>query len=360
MPRFPEGSGGWTIDSGELSIAIARTIYSTDEESTRYAMGGIYLELDGEKTGGRLVATDGRRMAHCDVSASPYGDPKPYGVVLPIRACKALADLCKAEGKGGWVDVSYIPTEGGNFWNGFLAFRFQGTGNELTTRPVEGRFPRYRDVFVKDYRSVAMVDPAEMLEQVKALVPVATAADEDYHECQMEIIGPRLHLVVATDEGEQFRAILPCHSDGPDRTVRMNALYLAEMLKALGKSEGWIAVKVKDAKSPVEIVAGPLAYVIMPINPDPSKSKPKATPKRVAKVEPVAPVEVAAPPVEILAEVPAPVQEVPSDPPTLRPASEADSQAREYARSQCGRAVALLNSLRKARFMATIESSADR
>ncbi len=40
---------------------VRRTVFATDTESTRYALGGVLLEVDGDTI--TAVATDGRRLA---------------------------------------------------------------------------------------------------------------------------------------------------------------------------------------------------------------------------------------------------------------------------------------------------------
>ena len=57
MPR----SSYHVIAAADLKKLIRRTIFATDVESTRYALGGVLVELIGESIA--MVGTDGRRLA---------------------------------------------------------------------------------------------------------------------------------------------------------------------------------------------------------------------------------------------------------------------------------------------------------
>jgi DNA polymerase-3 subunit beta len=53
---------------------IRRTIFATDTESSRYALGGVLLEMDENKI--TAVGTDGRRLAKMEGPASRSADTR--------------------------------------------------------------------------------------------------------------------------------------------------------------------------------------------------------------------------------------------------------------------------------------------
>src|SRR5205807_5312384 len=78
------------VAAGDLKKLIRRTIFATDVESTRYALGGVLVELTGESI--TLVGTDGRRLARMTApaearndAATPAGSP-----VVPVKALKLI------------------------------------------------------------------------------------------------------------------------------------------------------------------------------------------------------------------------------------------------------------------------------
>ncbi|HEX3600627.1 MAG TPA: DNA polymerase III subunit beta, partial [Lacipirellulaceae bacterium] len=77
---------------------IRRTIFATDNESSRYALGGIKLEWkDNQLT---AVGTDGRRLAKMDGPAQVVGEPAPFGdvTVIPTRAMNLLERALSEDG----------------------------------------------------------------------------------------------------------------------------------------------------------------------------------------------------------------------------------------------------------------------
>ena len=50
---------------------VRRTVFATDNESSRYALGGVLLELTADEI--TAVATDGRRLARQEGPAKSVG-----------------------------------------------------------------------------------------------------------------------------------------------------------------------------------------------------------------------------------------------------------------------------------------------
>ena len=78
------------IDAADLKKLIRRTIFATDVESTRYALGGVLVELTAESI--TMVGTDGRRLAHMSAPANAENNPHPSGgsPVIPVKALKLI------------------------------------------------------------------------------------------------------------------------------------------------------------------------------------------------------------------------------------------------------------------------------
>ena len=72
------------VAAADLSKLIRRTMFATDVESTRYALGGVLVELTAESI--TMVGTDGRRLARMSApaeaendAAAPTGSPVDPG-----------------------------------------------------------------------------------------------------------------------------------------------------------------------------------------------------------------------------------------------------------------------------------------
>src|SRR5215468_1738723 len=74
------------VAAADLKKLIRRTIFATDVESTRYALGGVLVELTAESIA--MVGTDGRRLARMSAPTEAEGDAaNPAGSpVIPVKA----------------------------------------------------------------------------------------------------------------------------------------------------------------------------------------------------------------------------------------------------------------------------------
>ena len=114
---------------------IRRTVFATDAESSRYALGGVLLEMEGSTV--LAVGTDGRRLARMEGSGEPVGGHQTSGntTIVPTRAIqlmeRALGDAEET------VDVAVRSND--------LLLRTPHA--VIYSRLVEGRYPSWRQVF---------------------------------------------------------------------------------------------------------------------------------------------------------------------------------------------------------------------
>src|SRR5690606_17674681 len=86
----------YILPKNEFRQAIRRTIFATDPESTRYALGGVLLELAPERA--TLAATDSRRLAVMHIPARLQGSPAG-GTQQPIIPAKGMQLIEKCLGE---------------------------------------------------------------------------------------------------------------------------------------------------------------------------------------------------------------------------------------------------------------------
>src|SRR5262245_3547545 len=92
FPEVPDFAAGsfHIIAASDLKKLIRRTIFATDIESTRYALGGVLVELTTESIA--MVGTDGRRLARMSASAEAENNPPAQegSSVIPVKALKVI------------------------------------------------------------------------------------------------------------------------------------------------------------------------------------------------------------------------------------------------------------------------------
>lgn len=230
---------------------IRRTLFATDPDSNRYALGGILLEMDEEQI--VAVGTDGRRLAKMagpaqSINGHVTGDQT---VIAPTRSMqlieRALSDA-DAEIK--------IASRA----NDLLVKTPRAT---IFSRLVEGRFPKWRDVLPERKGAVNLeltVGPVYAGVRQAAIV-----ASDDSRGVDLHFADGTLVLSARTAEVGQSRVELPIAYDGEPVTLTLDHRYVADFLKVLD-AEKTFTLDVENADSAaVFSTADGYGYVVMPL-----------------------------------------------------------------------------------------------
>lgn len=135
-----EGAEFFQVEGSILRRMVHRTGYASDIASTRYALGGVLFDFEDDKL--TCAATDSRRLAVCSAAIKQVGMTEDAKGVVPSKALKLLDKLPDA-----MIDV-YMTDK---------AIHFRAEGFECSSRLVEGRFPRYRDVIPRPQGATVVV-----------------------------------------------------------------------------------------------------------------------------------------------------------------------------------------------------------
>lgn len=122
--------------------AFSGTIYATDVESTRYALGGVLVEVSGERVD--LAATDSRRLAVIQLTGAYVSEQSEGANKQPVIPASAVERFAKALAK-----VKGNPTCWLTIGKSDCEFVIPTSDVKIWARLVEGRFPRWRDVVPK-------------------------------------------------------------------------------------------------------------------------------------------------------------------------------------------------------------------
>jgi DNA polymerase-3 subunit beta len=230
---------------------VRRTVYATDPESSRYALGGILLELGDNKITG--VGTDGRRLARQEGPAEGVaGARTAEHTVVPTRAVqlmeRALAD------NEEMIQLAAREND--------VLVKSQRT--TIYSRLVEGRYPKWRDVFPRyeDMLKVELtVGPFHTAVRQAAIVTSEERRGVDFTFCDGRLI--------LSGHGAEFgesRVELPIAYEGAEIPVKLDPRYVADFLRVLDPDRSF-TLHLRDSESPVVCVTDDgYAYVIMPLS----------------------------------------------------------------------------------------------
>ena len=228
-----------------------RTLFATDTESSRYALGGVLLEMDEKKI--TAIGTDGRRLAKMEgpaesVEGHVTGDTM---TIVPARSMQLIERaLTEAE-----AEVLVAARA-----NDVLIKTPKAT---IYSRLVEGRFPKWRDVFPVRQQAVSIditVGP-----MYSALRQAAVVSDDESRGIDFQFGEGKLVMAGSTAEVGQSRVELPIPYDGPVISVTMDNRFVADFLKVLD-SERVFTVEIENAESAALFSTDDgYGYVVMPL-----------------------------------------------------------------------------------------------
>jgi DNA polymerase-3 subunit beta len=236
---------------------VRRTVFATDNESSRYALGGVLLELSARAGSGSVVAvgTDGRRLAKMEgPAAAKGGEPQDVQPIVPARAMQ-LFERCLGDASLP-VHVAVKPSE--------VLVRTGGT--TISSRLVEGRFPRWRDVFPDrpDAARVKVVAGPLLV----AVRQAAIVTSEQSKGVDFSFEPGQLVLTGRSSESGESRIELPIEHAGAAVRIKLDPRFMSEFLRVLDGAAG-ATLELTDAQSAcVCRTEDGYGYVIMPLAAD--------------------------------------------------------------------------------------------
>ncbi|HUU58459.1 MAG TPA: DNA polymerase III subunit beta [Phycisphaerae bacterium] len=230
---------------------IRRTVFATDNESSRYALGGVLLELTAERIIG--VGTDGRRLARQEGPAKSVAghETGENTTIIPTRAMqlieRALADS---------EENICIATRDND-----VLVRAQRV--TIYSRLVEGRYPKWRDVFPRHENPVKIeltVGPFHAAVRQAAIV-----TSDERRGVEFTFNEGKVVLAAHGAELGESHVELPVAYEGPELSINLDPRYVSDFLRVLDPDQTF-TLELKDGESAVVCFTDDgYGYVIMPL-----------------------------------------------------------------------------------------------
>jgi len=230
---------------------VRRTAFATDVESSRYALGGVLLEFAGDRI--TAVGTDGRRLARQEGPIKVVGTPPASQnmTIVPTRAM-TLLDRALGENEG---DIQLVVHNNDVIVKSSRAM--------IYTRLVEGRFPKWRDVFPRREEAVRIELAAGPF--YNTVRQAAIVASEDRRGVDFTFGEGKVLLACRGAELGESRVELPIAYDGPAKLITLDPRYVGDFLKVLAADQTF-TLELQDAESAAVCSTDDgYAYVIMPL-----------------------------------------------------------------------------------------------
>jgi DNA polymerase-3 subunit beta len=235
---------------------VRRTVFATDNESSRYALGGVLVELSPDRV--IAVGTDGRRLAKMEGPARSNGSAGgEAGEAQPIVPAKAMQLIERCIGAADVpVQVAVRPSE--------IVVRTGPT--TISARLVEGRFPRWRDVFPERPEAIRVGLVAGPF--LAAVRQAAIVTSEQSKGVDFAFEPGQLVLSGRSAESGESRVELPIDHAGQTLRIKLDPRFVGDFLRVI---DGGSTVTVELADPQSACVCGTddgYGYVIMPLAAD--------------------------------------------------------------------------------------------
>ncbi|SJN28150.1 DNA polymerase III subunit beta [Luteococcus japonicus] len=227
LPEMPAATG--TVVSDDFAKAVGQVVVAAGRDELLPVFTGVRVEIEGETLS--LLATDRYRMALKELTWRPADSQASGAALVPA---KVLSETAKSMGAGDNITMSLSNASAGD---GLIGFEGEGSGGtrQITTRLLDGEFPKVRHLMNVQAALSVRVNTAELISSVKRVALVA----ERNTPLRMIIGDGQVALEAATGDqaqaSEAIEAVVENHAGGesPITAAGFNPHYLQDALAAL-------------------------------------------------------------------------------------------------------------------------------
>ena len=201
-----------TLPQNKLHELIERTAFSMAQQDVRYYLNGLMLEPANGIL--RAVATDGHRLAMCEIEADT-GDSNGEQVIVPRKGVQELHRLLEDNDESVTVEV------------GSNHIRITTGELRFTSKLIDGRFPDYTRVIPKNADKQLLVN-RDLLRQ--ALTRTSILSNEKYRGIRLDVSENNIKIQAHNPEQEEAIEEIDATYSEEDLVVGFNVTYILDVL----------------------------------------------------------------------------------------------------------------------------------
>jgi DNA polymerase-3 subunit beta len=236
------------IPQNQIKRLIDQTHFAMAQQDVRYYLNGLLLEFSDNLI--RAVATDGHRLALCDIEAD-IGATEIQQIIVPRKAVMELSRL---------LDNSEVPV---TIQLGSNHIRLSTGEMSFITKLIDGRFPDYQRVVPQGGDKIVIAD-RNLLRQ--ALSRASILSNEKYRSVRFTLSSGTIQVVANNPEQEIAEEEIAVEYDGPGLEVGFNASYILDALAVITTDQ--VLLELTDQNSCC-LIRSPdseaCKYVVMPM-----------------------------------------------------------------------------------------------
>ena len=238
----------FSIAQNKLKELIDRTQFSMAQQDVRYYLNGLMLEIDRGLL--RAVATDGHRLALCDMEVD-IDTANPRQVIVPRKGIQELQRLLEDSEQPVGVEI------------GSNHIRVRSDAVCFTSKLVDGRFPDYERVLPKGGDKHVRAN-RELFRQ--ALSRTSILSNEKYRGIRLNLEQNNIRIQAHNPEQEEADEEFEVDYQGASLEIGFNVTYLLDVLGTVRSDE--VEITLSDSNSSC-LIRQPgteqYRYVVMPM-----------------------------------------------------------------------------------------------
>jgi DNA polymerase-3 subunit beta len=246
FPRLPDTGAAetYTVDTDSLLATVSSVGRAVSRDEARPVLTGILVKFGGGKL--VMAATDSYRLSYKETPIE--GGVPELEAIVPARALDEVRRLAPA---GGTLELGVQENQ--------VLFGMDGVW--LTTRRIEGQFPKFDELRPKEFKYEVSIPREELLEVVRRTSVMAHRNSP----LRLRFAEGEVTVWTQTQDIGEARETLPLRFDGEPLEIGFNAEFLRDGIESAGGEE--MRLRLIDPLRP-GLIQGPADdfwYLIMPI-----------------------------------------------------------------------------------------------
>jgi DNA polymerase-3 subunit beta len=238
----------FSMQESALHGLIERTAFAMAQQDVRYYLNGLMLEpVNGTL---RAVATDGHRLAMCELMAD-VGEGADQQVIVPRKGIQELQRLLEQRDADVQVEI------------GTNHIRITTDELRYTSKLIDGRFPDYQRVMPKNADKRLLIN-RDLLRQ--ALTRTSILSNEKYRGIRLDLFENNIKIQAHNPEQEEAVEEIDAIYDSEAIVIGFNVTYLLDVLNAINTDD--VEMFLSDGNSSA-LINKPgddnCRYVVMPM-----------------------------------------------------------------------------------------------
>lgn len=238
----------YSIEQGQLKYILDKTQFSMAQQDVRYYLNGLLLEFDNNLL--RAVATDGHRLAMCEIEIDLSLDEKQQ-VIIPRKGVTELSRLLRDSTEA--VEIQLAKNH----------IKFCLPDIIFTSKLIDGNFPDYQKVIPQNLDIAIECNRGTLY---SAFQRASVLSNEKYRGMRLKLSENLLTATVHNPEQEEAEEEMEISYTGNTLEIGFNVSYFLDALNAIEHDS--VIVNLLDANSSCLLHTtedSNCKYVIMPM-----------------------------------------------------------------------------------------------